>query len=293
MNGRRSSATKYLKTLANRLIIKNMSTNNIPATQDQEAQQRLLWARRELYAKGKRILTGQLALTLLVPIIGSIAAIWFPAIKPTVALVSLIIAVLDPTVLDRWQKKIRKTAAQLQEQFDCAVLQMPWDEFTAGPRVDHETIHEYSTKFDPSNPDPKLLKWYPAAVGQIPLYLGRIICQRTNLWYDGKLRRQWAGWALVLATVLSAVLLGIAMYTGLTVESFVVSVLAPASPIIIWCLREFYRQSDARQIYSITLRVLQRRCGIGREKANAQKVTVSFSRGSFRTPFSNVEATAR
>ncbi|MBR0960888.1 S-4TM family putative pore-forming effector [Bradyrhizobium japonicum] len=218
--------------------------NNIPEVQNQEPQQRLLWARRNLYTTGKRILSAQLILTLAIPILGSILSIWLTALKPYVALVSLVIAVLDPTIFDRWQKKIRSQAARLQEQFDCAVLSLPWDEFTAGRREEYETIHQLSTSFDPHHPDPKLLDWYPQIVGTVPLHLARIICQRTNLWYDGKLRRQYAGWALALTIALTFLLLGIAIYTGLTVESFVVSVLAPASPIIIWGLREHFRQRD-------------------------------------------------
>jgi hypothetical protein len=218
--------------------------NNIPTIQNQEPQQRLLWARRRLYTTGKRILAAQVILTLVVPILGSILSVWFTTFKPYVALISLVIAVLDPTIFDRWQKSIRSRAARLQEQFDCVVLQLPWDEFTAGRREEHETIHQLSAAFDPAHLDSKLLDWYPPIVGTVPLHLARIICQRTNLWYDGTLRRQYAGWALGLTIFLTLLLLGIAIYTGLTVETFVMGVLAPASPIIIWGLREHFRQRD-------------------------------------------------
>jgi|SRR5665213_165398 len=218
--------------------------NNIPTIQNQEAQQRLLWARRHLYTTGKRFLAAQLILTLVVPILGSIVSVWFVGWKPYIALISLVIAVLDPTILDRWQKGMRSRAARLQEQFDCAVLQLPWDEFTAERREEYETIHQLSVGFDPTHLDTKLLDWYPPIVGTVPLHLARVICQRTNLWYDGTLRRQYAGWALALTIVLTLLLLGIAIYTGLTVETFVIGVLAPASPIIIWGLREHFRQRD-------------------------------------------------
>lgn len=219
--------------------------NDICQIQNQEPQQRLLWARRELYARGKRVLGVQLAFTVIVPILGSVVAIAVPDLRPYVALLSLLIAVLDPTVIDRWHRSLRKTAARLQEQFDTAVLSMQWDEFTAGVRVSREQIHELSVDFNTMKSDPELVDWYPKAVERLPLHLARIICQRTNLWYDGKLRRLYGYWVLGIGILLTVLLLVIAMASGITVESFVLTVLAPASPIIIWGLREHFRQRDA------------------------------------------------
>lgn len=219
--------------------------NDIRRMQNEEPQQRLLWARRELYTRGKRVLAVQLLFTVIVPVFGSIVAIFVPDLRPYVALLSLIIAVLDPTVIDRWHRSLRKTAARLQEQFDVAVLFMQWDEFTAGARVSREQIHGLSVDFDATKPDPELVDWYPQAVERAPLYLARIICQRTNLWYDGTLRRRYGYWVLGISILLTVILLVIAMASGITVESFVLSVLAPASPIIIWGVREHFRQRDA------------------------------------------------
>jgi hypothetical protein len=134
---------------------------------------------------------------------------------------------------------------RIQEQFDTIVLSLPWDDFTAGARVSREQIHELSATFNPQKPDPELVDWYPQSVADVPLYLARIICQRTNLWYDGTLRRKYGHWVLGVGVTLTIVLLVIAMMTGLTVDSFVLTVLAPASPIIIWGLREHFRQRDA------------------------------------------------
>ncbi len=41
------------------------------------------------------------------------------------------------------------------------------------------------------------------------------------------------------------ILLAIAGYVGLTIDSFVTTVLAPAAPILIWSAREYFRQKDA------------------------------------------------
>lgn len=218
--------------------------NNIALVQNEEPQLRLLWARRELYARGKRVLAAQLALTIIVPVVGSIVSAFVLDLRGYVALASLLITVLDTTVIDRWHRTLRKTAAKMQEQFDTSVLELPWDEFVVGDRVGREEIHGLSKEFASNRPDPELVNWYPQVVAQAPLRLARIICQRTNLWYDGMLRRRYGRWVLSLAITLTFILLTVALATGLTVDSLVVGVLAPASPVIIWGLREYFRQRD-------------------------------------------------
>jgi hypothetical protein len=49
------------------------------------------------------------------------------------------------------------------------------------------------------------------------------------------------------ALVLLVLLLMAALATGLTVEVFIASVLAPAGPIVIWAFREYFRQRDTAE----------------------------------------------
>jgi hypothetical protein len=92
-----------------------------------------------------------------------------------------------------------------------------------------------------------LTDWYPVAVGKAPLHLARIICQRTNLWYDAKLRRHYGAWVLVFAAALLLALVIAAALTGLTVALLISTVLPPAAPVLIWSLREFFRQRDTAE----------------------------------------------
>jgi hypothetical protein len=221
--------------------------NQIPTVQNTEPMVRLLRARRQIYANGKRLLTLQLILTIGVPLIGVFLTLVWPALKGEIALLSLVIAILDVTVFDRVQKGMLKTAAKLQEQFDCTVLDLPWDQFTVGDKVVPEIVHDASSNYLRGKVDPQLPNWYPPVVGKAPLHLARIICQRTNLWYDANVRRQYGAWVLGIMIVLVVVLFVIGMIRGLTIDSFVLTVLAPAAPIIIWGVREYLRQRDATE----------------------------------------------
>jgi SMODS-associating 4TM effector domain len=221
--------------------------NQIPVLQNADAQLRLLRARRQTYTDAKHLLILQLCLAIGVPVVGAFCALIWPSLRGLVALASIVITVLDVTLIDRLQKTLLKRAAILQEQFDCAVLELPWDKFTVGSKIDPETIHGASSQYRDGQEDAQLRNWYPAVVGTVPLHLARIICQRTNLWYDAKLRRQYGGFILGITISLTLLLVLFGWIGGLTIDTFVLTVLAPAAPIVIWGVREYLRQRDVAE----------------------------------------------
>jgi hypothetical protein len=202
-------------------------------------------ARQQTYQRAMTLLVLQFCLTVGVPLIAAAAALAAPSIRPFTVSLALLISVVDVTVLDRVQRKYLKLAAKIAEAFDCAVLELPWNRFVANKRPEPETLTEAENAW--RGGDDSLVNWYPASVGNAPLHLARIICQRTNLWYDATLRRHYGSWILGGAGVALVVMLSAACVTGLTVEVFIASVLAPAGPILIWSLREYFRQRDAAE----------------------------------------------
>lgn len=218
--------------------------NSIPTAQNAEPQLRFLRAQRELYARAKRVLIIQLVLTIGVPLIGAVSTLMLPELKAFVAFLALSIAMLDVAVLDRFQKRLLLAAARVQEQFDCAVLELPWNQFTAGHPLGPEAIHEAASGYARRHDDSSLIDWYPVVVGNVPLHLARVICQRTNLWYDSRVRRHYGAILLGFALGLLAVLIGVGILGGLTLTTFVLVVVAPASPFLSWAIREYHRQRD-------------------------------------------------
>jgi hypothetical protein len=117
-------------------------------------------------------------------------------------------------------------------------------EFLEGALLDPEEVYDLSAKKLSPEGEKELRDWYPIAVGNVPIHVGRILCQRENLLYDGKVRITYSR---VLRTGLLVLIAGLGAYSiavGLTVEAFLLTVLAPATPVINWTLREFFRQRD-------------------------------------------------
>ena len=77
------------------------------------------------------------------------------------------------------------------------------------------------------------------------MHLARLICQRSNIYWDSELRRSYVDWitGLGLLISISTVIVGIALKMNL--EIFVLSLLAPISPTLLWCIREANKQRES------------------------------------------------
>lgn len=217
--------------------------NSIPERQNEEPQLKLLRARQQMYAQATKFLVSQLIVTLLVPLSGVVLAAFRPEAKSYVAAASLIVLLLDVLWLDRRQKTLIKRAAKISEQFDCSVLELPWNEFTVGEKTEAEEIHSAAKAYAGRCDDKALRDWYPSEVGSLPISLARIVCQRTNLHYDRRLRIMYGN---AVRTGAIIVVLAIGLYGlahDLSMTAWVLT-MAPAAPILAWAGREFYRQRD-------------------------------------------------
>lgn len=72
----------------------------------------------------------------------------------------------------------------MQEQFDTEVLKLDWNRLVAGGRVDAEDVREVTSKPMTDVDRQCLENWYEVVIAKLPLPVGRIIYQRTNVTYD-------------------------------------------------------------------------------------------------------------
>ena len=210
---------------------------------------KLLRARSEIYQRAARLQKAQFTLTVLVPFVGAVLGLLFEDARSYVAASSLVIAILDIALFDRAQRNQLKLAARISELFDSEVLDIPWSSHAAGARPNPEQINEAAAAWRLG--DDNLKDWYPSAVANAPLYLARIICQRTNLWYDAEVRRRYSSILLGVGLTAFTALFVVGLTQNMTVIDFVATILTPAAPILNWTLRDFYRQRDAAESQTI------------------------------------------
>jgi hypothetical protein len=221
--------------------------SGIALRQNRVEQLRQLQAVRQLYADAKRLVTLQLVLFVVVPVAAAITGIFVPdpTLKGWIAMAAIVITVLDVALLDRTQRTTITNAAKVQEAFDVAVLDLPWDDFDVGERAPPEIVHNAWKRHDRRHGLRGLRNWYPIELGRMTDGIARLACQRGVLVYDSGVRRPYAITAVLFAGAICFGLVAVALSGGLSVEAFVVTAIIPAAPIVTWAVREFYRNTEA------------------------------------------------
>ncbi len=216
----------------------------ISATQNQSLNLKRLVAQRYLYSCAKRISCIQAILVFVIPLTATIATSLNGECRHWGAVACLVAIPIEGIFLEWLKRQKRECAATIQEDFDCNVLELPWNEVLAGCRPTEEEIHAASIRAGHVKKD-SLEDWYPPVVSSLPLHQARIICQRFNCIWDRKLRNQYriGIWAMLTVICIAALVVGVS--GGLYTHELVVYVLAPVSPTLLWAVREARQQRAA------------------------------------------------
>lgn len=218
--------------------------NDIPTLQASEKNRRLLRARGRNYRAAKVTQGILVILSIVLPIVG----IWFgprmPEVQPYLALSGLILLLLETALFDRIQKDRLKRGAKLQEQFDTEVFDLPWNRFVTGAQVEYEDVRALSAKPLSKTREAHFHTWYEVCVGKVPLHLARLVCQRTNISYDARLRRKYGNRLLALTIVFGVGLLYAGLTMGLNFPDLVMTLMVPFMPLLTWALKERLQQAS-------------------------------------------------
>jgi len=218
----------------------------IGAAQNAEKQTHRLAAQRQLYASAKQVFGWQVIIGGPVAVAGAALVLLRPEFKVYVASWGLLVALCDVAWLTPWQKSLRSSAARIQEAFDCDVLELKWNELKAGKHPDPELVKSQSSKYEKwADEMPTLKDWYSPRVDEIPLHVGRIVCQRTNCWWDATQRRHYAAWLFGIVALVFVVVCGLALSGGASLEALLLKCILPLAPALLIALRQFTEQREA------------------------------------------------
>ena len=220
--------------------------NEIPTKQNSDDVLWLMRARQRVYAIATFFQVTQIVAAVVAPTVLAIIGIMYPTARPYLAAASLALLLVDLFILDRAQQFFLRRAALIAEQFDCCVLELPWNKFIAGAKVDIGDIEAAASAFGnkPAAMN-KIRNWYPQEVGRAPLQIARVVCQFENTRYDVKLRRRHAMVVAVLPVIIVIAATIAWASLNLTFSDVVLTILTPAAPVAVWALREAFRHSDA------------------------------------------------
>lgn len=230
------------------MVMPNDALCDVPMRQNSEPHISRLAAYSTFYQRAKRTLAIQFALTVPSALVSSLVILVLPNAKVWTASYALSAALLDALLFERIQAHYRGIAARTQELFDCDLLRMEWPSPRAGAKPDTEDIVHAAAHYRRKHPQmEELIDWYPTAVERLPLPLARLICQRTNCWWDSSLRKKYANILLGILILVVIAVFGISLTQKHTVEQMILTVYAPIAPAVLWTAREFRRQRDAAE----------------------------------------------
>jgi len=222
------------------------SENRISSEQNSDRQLLRLAAASAVYGRGKQILGLQAAITVLGGFVSPIIIARFPQFKVWAAFYAFTVALLDALVLERLQSDQRRIGAQIQELFDGDLFRLAWRRLIAGETPAPEIVTEEASRYKRRHKDlSHLIDWYSPAVSRLSVSLARLVCQRTNAWWDSTLRRRYCASLKALLWALVIFLVAFGIYRGMTMDVFVLAVLAPLTPAILWGVREIRKNSSA------------------------------------------------
>lgn len=219
----------------------------ITVEQNTERQLHRLAAQRKLYANAKNVFGWQLFLSGLLTVIFAFFGVIDSSFKILAVSWGILIILTDIFWLTPWQKRLKDSAAKIQEMFDCDVLELSWNDLKAGKRPDHELIKEQSKQYakKPLKNAP-LENWYDhPEIDDLPIYIARIACQRTNCWWDAQQRRSYAFYVILIVSLIFIVVFGLSLKDGFSMENFILKVLAPLSPVFLLGICQYREQIDS------------------------------------------------
>jgi hypothetical protein len=220
-----------------------LQVNQIPAIQNSGKQLTRLRAQRRFYSRAKTLLAAQMILSVPFAVFWSVMGILAPDTKAYAALWGIGVTLLDLILFTPWQKTLKRKAAKIQEAFDCDVLSLEWRFIHVGPRPDPEDLTQWS-RFRSAD-EPTVQNWYPTTVGELPLPLARVICQRANCWWDAELRRRYARAALAIIAVIFAITLVTGLAGHFTIDHWILNGVTPLVPVFILGMRQLIDQKEA------------------------------------------------
>lgn len=206
----------------------------------------LLAAQRNIYSKAKNIIGFQMILSVPIAICAAITTIVKPELKGYMALWGILVVVFDLFVFTPWVKKLRDNAARIQELFDTKVLELDWNEISVGKRPEPELVHEEAKRHGMDEKKTAgLRRWYPTAIDTVPDICGIIICQRSNVWWDARMRRKYALSIRVILVCIALGLIGYGLYERKDMFEFLAFIVAPLASTYVFGYRQMVEHSDA------------------------------------------------
>lgn len=215
-----------------------------------------LAAQKQLYSDAKKGLATYLVLS--IPVILFLNLIvkaallkdwfsfgWTPDLTEWIALYALILAGYESFYLKGFLSNLKEKAAKIQEDFDCYVYQLSWNELLCGEKECDSEIKKSSDKYRKKvRSTENLSNWYTSDIKKLEQTEAILVCQKENL-----------GWDIVQRTKFNKLIFGISIivllcsllsgfYFEFSFKFFILSVIIPSWPAMSFAISYYYENLE-------------------------------------------------
>lgn len=211
--------------------------NEINDLQNKPENLKYVKASKVLYTKAKRAFWYQILITVILTVIFSFLKL-IPKenmavdLTPYIGILSILISFSDVIFFNTYISGLRTSGAKAQEIFDCNVYKMEWNAINSGSKPDNATINESVSDYVADLKAP-IENWYDIDLKGLSKERAILLCQETNLYYDGKLREHFKTANVILCVAIFALSLGIAIFVDIKVSDYITTVLLPILPMVV------------------------------------------------------------
>jgi hypothetical protein len=219
-------------------------------TQNSPENQANLIAQQKMYSEGKILqgihFTVSVIIIILLTFLKIILLLIGIDISWVLAFYSLF-AIITGFLLEEMIIKLKHGAAQIQELFDCNVLDIEWNYNLISSKPDPEIIFKYYKK---SNFKPikglSTIDWYSVDIQLVNDNVAKFICQRSNCYYDTVLKQKMKSRIILFSIISFFIVVFGAMLGDITLIKFILNVITPLLPLYIFSFKLFIEFNRSR-----------------------------------------------
>lgn len=207
--------------------------NKIIELENKQEHINQLKAARRLYTKAGYYSTSYMIFCAFMPVVISIGRTFLSPdahLALNAMLAYSVIALVAGFILESTVSKYQSLAAKIQQQFDSEVFELEWNSHLWETKPSLENINDNLG----NQPDKGFENWYDPQVNDLNKIEAILVCQRTNLVYDSKLRKRYISIIDYIAWSVFVLILIIGFYKNEGMQTAIVFIGVPLVPIIKW-----------------------------------------------------------
>ena len=202
--------------------------------QNLEKNIRLLSSQRYFYTQAKKNRILKLFCGIVLVIFSPIILLLFPSTKEPLCFIGAF-GIIITFVIDFFENSYIKRAANIQEQFDVELYGIEWNKILLGGKESMEIITTGDNKYKGDRT--KLYNWYGNLHG-ISFPHNVLVCQRSNLVWDWRLRNKFAIIILLFLTLILGFGTIVGIINKLTLKAYLMGIFIPSIPALFFGLKE-------------------------------------------------------